>query len=478
MSTGPDNTIRRIAIVGGGLAGMTAALRLSDLAGAARLPVVVTLFEASNRLGGVIDTVRERDYLIERGADSFLRKPPLIRLCQRLGLTDALLPTNEQHRRALVLSKGRPLPVPHGFGLMAPARLRPVLTSPILSPIGKLRLMAEKYIPPRQKSGDESLGSFARRRLGDEVFERLVQPLVAGIYTADPEKLSLAATLPRFLEMERTHGSLIRAMKAGAAESGEASGARYQLFAGFRDGMQQFLTALGDEVLQETTVRLGTPIAGLRRDRSQWHIETEEGGPPEPGFDAVILALPAYAAADLLSQAAGGLVSLLRLIPYASSAVIATGYQRKDIRHPLDAFGLVIPAIEKRDVLAVSFASRKFPQRAPHDRVLLRTFVGGATRPDLLRMSDDELTVLVRRELGTLLGASGMPEVTVVTRFDNAMPQYHVGHLDVVAEIDQALDRIPGLALAGSAYRGVGLADVIADAERAAERVFGATTTR
>ncbi|MGC1275942.1 MAG: protoporphyrinogen oxidase [Planctomycetaceae bacterium] len=477
MSTVHTDAKRRIAVIGGGLAGLTAALRLIDLARQTGRPIDVTVFEAADRLGGAIETTRIRGYLVERGADSFLTKPPIVKLCERLGLSNDLLPTDPQFRGALVLRKGRPVRVPEGFGLMAPAKLWPIVKTPVLSTGGKLRLLAERFVPKRTVQGDESLGAFVRRRLGDEVFERLVQPLVAGIYTADPEKLSLAATLPRFLEMERTHGSLIRAMRRSPQDANdEASGARYGLFAGLRDGMEQLFAALRREVQTGATIRLGSRVGALRRERGEWRIEMDVDGPQSLGFDAVILALPAYASADLLSRTAGGLVSLLRLIPYASSAVVVTGHRRKDVSHPLDAFGLVIPAIEKRDALAVSFASRKFPHRAPKDRVLLRTFVGGATRPEMLARSDDELVAIVRKELGALLGVSGLPDLTLVTRYEDAMPQYHVGHLDLIAEIEAAANRQPALELTGSAYRGVGIPDVVADAERAATRIFEAAT--
>ena len=465
---------RRIAIVGGGLAGLTAALKLIDLAERGGLSVAVTLFEASDRLGGAIETVHEGDYLIERGADAFLKKPAMIRLCERLKLTDDLLPTAEQFRGSLVLRNGRPVRVPEGFNLMAPAKLWPILATPILSPAGKLRLLSEAVIPARRETSDESLADFVRRRLGQEALDRLVQPLVAGIYTADPEKLSLAATLPRFVEMEKRHGSLIRALMAsGGHEPAEnASGARYSLFVGLRGGMEQLFAALQQAVASAATIRTGTAVGSLRRTDSEWLIAGSSGDPLGE-FDAVVLAVPAFRAASLLTGVDETLASDLRRIPYASSAIVVTGHPLDEVSHPLDAFGLVIPTIEEREVLAVSFASRKFPGRAPGENVLIRTFVGGAMRPEILSKSDDELIALVRRELASLLGVSGRPDVALVSRHSEAMPQYHIGHLDLVAKIEAATARQPGLELTGSAYRGVGMPDVVADAERAAESVIG-----
>lgn len=472
--TGRDVGLR-VAVVGGGLAGLAAALRLTDLGREVGKPVLVTLFEASGRLGGAIETVREAGYLVERGADSFLTaKPAAVRLCERLGLADQLLPTDPRYRGALVLRDGRPVRVPDGFNLMTPTKLWPVVTTPILSPMGKARLLAEAVVPRRTADGDESLGSFVRRRLGREAFERLVQPLVSGIYTADPEKLSLAATLPRFPEMERKHGSLIRATfrNRRALSEGEAnaSGARYGLFAGLREGMGQLFDALRTRVRAAAEVRTGVRVERVRRDADGWLVETADH--QREKFDGAVVALPAYAAGAVLNDMDNELARSLLKIAYASSAVVVTGHRLEDVQHPLDAFGLVIPTIENRDVLAVSFASRKFPGRAPAGCILLRTFTGGATRPDMAERTDEELVAVVRRELSSLLGVSGMPELTVVSRYERAMPQYHVGHLDLVRRIETAAARHPGLELTGSAYRGVGIPDVIADAERAVGAVF------
>nr|MBA3315368.1 protoporphyrinogen oxidase [Planctomycetaceae bacterium] len=270
--------IPRVAIVGGGLAGLCAALRLTDLARESNRSLDITVFEASDRLGGAIETLHERDYLIERGADSFLTKRPIVRLCERLNLAESLIPTDVRYRGALVLRNGKPYPVPEGFGLMVPAKLLPILTSPILSPKGKLRLLAESLIPAKRDDRDESLSSFVRRRLGDEAFERLVQPLISGIYTADPEKLSLAATLPRFLEMERRYGGLIRATLrrrgAVAENDGSASGARYGLFAGLKGGMEELFTALAKQVEISATVVTGARIDRVTREGEKWCVET------------------------------------------------------------------------------------------------------------------------------------------------------------------------------------------------------------
>ncbi|HEV8004014.1 MAG TPA: protoporphyrinogen oxidase [Planctomycetaceae bacterium] len=473
----------RVAVIGGGLSGLAAAHRMIELAAASRAQVRVELFEAGPRLGGAIWTERVGECLAELGADSFItNKPAAIELCRRLGLEDRLIATESAHRQALVLRRGKPVPIPEGFMLMAPGRIWPVLASPIFSPWGKLRMGLEYLIPRRTDSADESVASFVRRRLGTEALDRLVQPLVAGIYTSDPEKLSLAATLPRFIEMERRHGSLIRAARAQrrAAEQSTAgnaheSGARYGLFASLRGGMSELTDALVGRIESAGAIHRNTGIRALRRSsEADGGFVLETGDGRQHAFDVVILALPANRAAGLLESIDRDLSASLGEIEYVSSAIVVTGHHERDIEHPLNASGLVIPAVEGRQILSVSFASRKFAGRAPAGEVVLRTFVGGALQPELLQRSDEELTRLVRSELGDILGVRGEPTFVRISRHDGAMPQYHIGHRDRVTRIKTLLAGHPRLALAGNAYEGVGIPDCVQSGETAAERVFNA----
>jgi protoporphyrinogen/coproporphyrinogen III oxidase len=473
-----DWSTTRIAVVGGGITGLAAANRLLELSDESGQPIELTLFEAAARLGGVFGTQTIDGYTIETGADSFVtNKPWGIELCRRLGLGDQLISTDDEHRRSLILHEGRPVPTPEGFELLVPRRLRALLASPLLSTEGKLRAAAEAFVPPRTEQTDESLAAFVRRRFGPELLERIVQPLVGGIYTSDPEKLSMHATLPRFVEMERAHGSLLRAVwqqrRASQHQSPEnvPSGARYGLFVSLREGMSMLLNALERRLRARCTLHLHTPVNSVApRPSGGYSLETADGS--NQSFDRLILALPTYRAADLIDAWDGELAGRLREIGYASSAIVVTGHRLEDVSHPLDAFGLVIPYIERRRILAVSFLSRKFPTRAPAGEVILRTFVGGAMQPELLDRDDEALVRLVREELEELLGVHGEPTVCVVTRYDGAMPQYHVGHAERVAGIDQAAAAHPTLALAGNAYHGVGLPDAIRSGEQAAERIF------
>ncbi len=461
----------RIAIVGGGITGLAAAHRLLELQAAS--PSAVALYEAGPRLGGVVGTQQIDGYTLELGPDSFItNKPWAVGLCKRLGIEDRLIPTDARYRRSLVLRRGRPVEVPEGFQLMTPAQVWPVLSSPIFSWWGKLRMGWEYFLPAKHEVKDESLASFVRRRFGQQVLDRLVQPLVGGIYTSDPEKLSLRATLPRFLEMEQRHGSLIRASRSAAktANANEhASGARYGLFATLAGGTQELIQVLADRVSREVQVNFNSPVIGLQPVESGGYLLTVQGQPPQT-FDRVILTLPTYRVADLVQPFAAEWSRALREIEYASTTIVVSGHRLADVKHPLDAFGLVIPAVEHRRILAVSFTSRKFPNRAPEGHVQLRTFVGGAMQPEYFGISDEETKQLVRDELRDLLGVTGTPDFEVVARYPRSMPQYHVGHIERVKRIRELGAQFPGLGLAGSSYDGVGLPDSIHSGEAAAEQ--------
>ena len=471
------NAVRRVAVVGAGITGLSAALRLI----LKHDDIHVDIFEASSRAGGIIRTERRGGFLIEHGPDSFItNKPGGMQLYRDLGIADQLIGTDDEYRRSLVVHKGKPVPVPDGFMLMAPAKPMAILKTPILSLTGKLRLLSEAVRPKNQSDEDESLASFVRRRFGSETLDRLVQPLVGGIYTSDPEKLSLKATLPRFITMEREHGSVMRATMAAARKSNEdasGSGARYGLFAAPADGLSSLIAALEArlrdsgrvEMHFETPVRSVTPPPG---DNAAWSLVLADDASGIKEFDRVLLTTPAWAAAKLLEDCGdAALVQDLSSIEYASSAIVLSAHRVDDFKHPLDAFGVVVPAIEDRKVLAVSFTSRKFPDRAPQGHILLRTFVGGAMQPELFDASDADMISMVHHELKSLLGMQANPTFTIVSRYERAMPQYHVGHLDRVQRIEDRLAGHHGLELAGNAYIGVGIPDSIASGYAAADRL-------
>jgi oxygen-dependent protoporphyrinogen oxidase len=464
-----DTGVPRVAIVGGGISGLAAANRLREIAPQAE----IALFEAAGRVGGILQTVERDGYLIERSADMFTtREPWALDLCRRIGLADELIGTNEAGRKAFVVRGGKLLPVPDGFTLMSPARVWPVLATPLLSWKSKLRLGLEYFTSKRPSAKDESLASFVIRHFGREAFDRLIQPLIGGIYTADPARLSMQATLPQFVEMERTHGSLIRAMRSSQRrqpKAERASGARYGQFVAPRHGMQQLIETIAAR-LPEGAIRLNAPVEKIARIESGGWLVEAKGAAPER-FNAIVLALPAHRCPPLLSAVNAELARLVGSIPHAGCSVVILGYRRAQISRPCSGFGVVAPAVENRRIIAASFASLKFPGRAAEDRLLIRVFVGGALQPDLARLPDSQLEALVRQELADLIGAEGEPEFCEVARWLGVMPQYHVGHLDLVADIEKRVEALPHFALAGNAYRGVGIPFCVRSGEQAAERV-------
>ncbi|MDH3600442.1 MAG: protoporphyrinogen oxidase [Candidatus Tectomicrobia bacterium] len=467
------NAAPKVVVIGGGITGLTASYRLHRAAHEGHLPLQVTLLEASDHLGGIIATSQKDGLLIEHGPDSFITtKPAGVQLCEELELSDELIGTTTQHRRSFIVRKGKLRPVPQGLYLMAPGSLWPFATSSILSWRGKLRMGLDLVLPRRPASDDESLAQFVTRRLGREALERVAQPMVGGIYTADPELLSLQATMPHFLEMERRHGSLIRAMRhqQRMAKQPGASGARYGLFVSFRRGMQTLVQRLAAN-LPPDAIRLHTRVHGLTRiqETSRWRVQLQNQ--PDLEADAICLALPAPLASPLLTPIDTALASELQ-IPYASSAIINLAFRRQDIAHALDGMGFVVPAVENRSIIACSFSSIKFAGRAPGGQVLLRAFVGGALQHAQYDRSDAEIQDAVYRDLRDLLGVTGDPLHIRISRWPQSMAQYHLGHVDRVARIESLLSRLPGLALAGNAYHGVGIPDCIRSGNSAAQALL------
>jgi protoporphyrinogen/coproporphyrinogen III oxidase len=470
----------KVVVIGGGISGLAAAHHLVEQSAQLEQQPEVLLLEASARLGGIIRSERREGFLLEAGPDSFIsEKPEAVELAKRIGLAERLIETNDAHRRSFIVRKGRLRAVPNGFQLLAPTQFWPFVTTDIFSWSGKARMALDIFLPRRSKqngSNDESLAQFVRRRLGHEALERMAQPMVGGIYTADPEKLSLRATMPRFLEMEREHGSLLRAMwkqrrSANATEAKGTSGPRYSLFLAFDEGMQVLVDAIAAR-LDKVSVQLNTKVETLAFDeqKKQWRVGVLEG--EAILADAVCLALPAYASAKLLRATDSSLADELEAIQYASTATINLAYRRSDIAHALDGFGFVVPFIEQRSVLACTFSSVKFAGRAPVDHALLRAFMGGALQPEVFALDKEAMIEAARRDLQELLGITGPPLFTHVEKWPRSMAQYHVGHMERVARIRERLRMRPTLKLAGNAFNGAGIPDCIRSGEAAADEIL------
>ncbi|MEO1529518.1 MAG: protoporphyrinogen oxidase [Planctomycetota bacterium] len=501
----------RVAVIGGGLSGLTVAFSLGKLLD----PTRITLFESSPGLGGVIGSERVStscgDFVLDLGADMFATDPPAaMDLCRELGLESRLLTPRTDLAGAMIVRDGRLERIPEGFVLARATRLGPILKSSILSWPGKLRFLLERW---RSRSAattvdapedvDESVADFVRHRMGNEVLQRLAGPLVAGIYTADIERLSLRATLGPIAAMVAKHGSLAKAAKERRAteQSDRASaGARYQRFRGLPGGTGELIDRLGESIREAgTTIRTDTLVQSIRRDGDQWRVaisvdgqstdRESAGGPSENGgqlVDEVVFATPARVSAALLRSirvaedaddesmveplqaAAGGLES----IESSSAAIVVLAVRTTQIARLPQAFGIVVPEIEGRDIIAISFASHKYDGRCPTDHTIIRVFLGGAKRGDLLQRDDDELIDLVRAELRDLIGlGEGQATLSRVVRWQESMPQYHVGHVSRVQQITKAMHQLPGLSLTTNALHGVGIAPVIREARRTAHEV-------
>jgi oxygen-dependent protoporphyrinogen oxidase len=512
-SRGEGAPPRRVVIIGGGITGLTAAYRiLKDARASGGRAPVVTLIEGSDRLGGNIRTERVDGLVIDGGPDAFvIAKPHATALCKELGLGDRLVGTNARNRKVYVLFEGRLHPLPEGMFLTVPTDLVSTARTKLLSWQGKARAALDLTMPKAIPPGDESIGQFVRRRLGREVAERIADPLLGGIYAGDLDALSIRATFPQLLALEEQYGSLIRgvlaqrAAKAAAAvtpgrraEGGLASGPLAGLFKKHKappsafhslvGGMGELVDTLAariDELGAE--IRMRTQVEAILQPNP--HIAprglASEGAAPRftvrallptgvhesiPADD-VLLAAPAYRAAEALRELDPELSSLLREVPYESTATVILAFPRSAVPHALDASGLIIPKVERRRILAVTFVSSKWEGRAPSGTALLRVFVGGHRDPRAIEQDDAALVDLARAELRDILGVKGDPTLTRVYRYPRGSAQPILGHLARVAKVRSRAALYPGLYLAGGAFDGVGIPDCVRQATEVAGRI-------
>jgi len=449
----------RIAVIGGGIAGLSASWTLRQRG------VDVTLFEASERLGGKLHTDHVDGLLIDSGPDSFLSsKPAALNLIEQLGLGDRVINTLPDGGGTFILRNGKLMPLPEGITLLVPAEFKAIARTKLLSPIGKARMAMDYVIPARKDDADESIGSFVRRRVGKQAFERMAEPLLSGIYGGDADQLSLLSTFPRLRETERTHGSVIKgaiAQKRQAKANGAKPGQRRTPFVSLTNGLSELIDALADAIGREH-IQTGAHVASLVELGDGIAVELASGA--REVFDGVVISSPASETADMLVNLDARLTNELRRIPYVSSATISFAYNAAEVADKQIGRGFVIPRAEGRTLTAVTWTSNKFGGRVPDGVALLRGFVGRAGNQRPAYLDDSELIPLVRAELQAILGIDAEPLVTRIYRWHRAMPQYNLGHPEILANLDSILTDHPAIALTGAAYRGVGIPDCISDA--------------
>ena len=462
--------MKQAIIIGGGISGLSTAWLLRRQAQESGIPLQITLLEKEAQVGGKIRSIRDNGFVCEWGPNGFLdNKPQTLELCRALGIDDRLHKSSDNARKRFIYSAGELHRLPEN----GPSFLK----SRLLSWPGKLRLLGEPFAPPPTAGLDETLADFARRRLGQEALDKLIGPMVSGIFAGNPETMSLVSCFPRIAQLEREYGGLFKAMlklakkkraeQAAGKVAASAAGPGGTLTS-FREGIQ-FLTDTLREQLGDC-VRTGCGAQAVQADGGRYRVETEGCG--SLNADLVIMAAPAYAAAGMLAPLNGALVPLLEQIPYASLSVICCGYQRQQIGHPLDGFGYLIARKEGRSTLGTLWDSSMFENRAPEGTVLLRSMAGGACLPELVNLPDGLLLSRVQDDLRLIMGIEAEPDFVRIFKHQQAIPQYVAGHGERLAALEALAATHPGLFLTGNAFRGVGLNDCVASSHQAVERAM------
>jgi len=470
----------KVIIIGGGIAGLAAAVHLKAGAKAHDKTVEVLLLEKNNRIGGKILTEKLDNYLIEGGPDSFLpEKVWSVNLAKHLGLEPEMLPSNDQFKGTFIYSRKRLHSLPEGVMLMVPTSFWPMAKSSLITWPGKLRMGMEMFIPKRKSRDDESLASFVTRRLGRECLEKIAEPLVAGIHTSNPDNMSVLATFPRFVQMEQKSGSLIHGMISSMKSRTHAShnapapktGAPKLTFSmSFKNGMQSLSQACAD-LIGNDSIRMNAGVQAIEPKGKGYSVLLESGESLDA--DHVMIASAAYDAAAMVKGFDETLAALMNRIEWSSSGTVSIAFKKEDVKAPLAGFGFIVPRVEGRRINASTYTSIKWSFRAPDDTVLIRVFVGGGHHEELVRDLDDAgMVKMVLEELDTVLGLKAAPQFSKVYRWHRGMPKYTVGHLDRIAQIDRAVAKNPGLHLIGCSYKGIGIGDCVHEAQIAAEKIL------
>ena len=472
--------MQKVIIIGGGIAGLAAAVHLKSGAKAYGKTLEVLLLEKNNRIGGKILTEKHDNYLIEGGPDSFLpEKVWSVNLARHLGLEREMLPSNDQFKGTFIYSRGRLHSLPEGVMLMVPTSFWPMAKSHLITWPGKIRMGMELFVPKRKSRDDESLASFVTRRLGRECLEKIAEPLVAGIHTSNPDNMSVLATFPRFVQMEQKSGSLIHGMisamksRPHATLSGPPSKAgspRMTYFMSFMNGMQTLSQAC-ENLIGGDSIRLNAGVRAVAPKGKGYAVILENGESLEA--DHVMLAPAAYDSANMIKGMDANLAAQMNTIEWSSSATVSIAFKKEDVKVPLKGFGFIVPRIEGRRINAATYSSIKWSYRAPDDTILVRVFVGGGHHEELVHELDEAGMVrMVLEELDTVLGIKANPLFSKVYRWYRGMPKYTVGHLDRIALMDRMLATHPGLHLIGCSYKGIGIGDCVHEAQIAAEKIL------
>lgn len=460
----------RIGIIGGGISGLSAAFAIEELRRSTGDSIEYVLYEASPRLGGVLRTEHVDGCVVEAGPDSFVsEKPWAADLARAVGIGDQLIGSNDADRKTYILVRGRLIEMPDGLMFLVPTKILPTGLSPLFSLNTKMRMAQELFHPPRAAEHDESVASFVERHYGAEMVDRLADPLLSGVYGGEAANLSVRAVLPRFAEMERTHGSLGRAMLAARKKMSKAANKPAPLFTSVRDGMQHLAESVVARLTPSSLLK-NAKVEAIQGEAGGWVVSA---GMQSDQFDGVVVALPGRAAADVLRIASPALAAELAGIDYSSSITVGIGYGQ-DVRESLPpGFGFLVPRSEGRRLLAATFVHNKFPHRAPEDRALLRCFFAGQNAEDVWGLSDEKIIAIVRRELQQIVGVIAEPLFARVYKWKAAMAQYGVGHLERLERIERLRQQLPGVALAGNSYRGIGVPDCVRSGGEAVRALVG-----
>lgn len=473
-----EKKIPRVVIAGGGITGLVAAYQIAQLSQKEEFPVEVLLAESSRKLGGVISSLEKNGCLLEEGPDSiFTEKPWSVNLCEKLEIQNEILGANKNSRSTFIALKNNLIPVPEGFFLLAPSKILPLAMTQLFSWAGKFRMLLDFFIPKKNISnanGEETVASFVLRRLGKEAYERMAQPMVTGIFSANPKEISLKAAFPAFLELEQKYGSVIKGLLAKNKEFKNQPPVqpKTDLFISFKNGMKMLTDKIADQ-LPENSVKLGLEINEIRvQKNSSGRKFSVIGKHYEIGADAVCLALPAFQSARILKLVDPGLSNYLNKIPYTSGISINLIYREKDIPKPLNGFGFLVPEIENKTINGCLFSSIKFIRRIHDGKIVLRPFIGGKQAENLMNADDKKIEFLVKKDMKEILKISASPILVLISRYPNSIPVYRLGHLDLMKKIEDRMKKTPGIILAGNGYYGSGVSECIHNGEESAEKLF------